>query len=72
VAWSGVPVGALYVFDPAHRTGRLDEPLMSGIARQVEQELRSLLADRHLIADALRPLTGELSVSTGPQLALSA
>jgi hypothetical protein len=73
VQWSGVPIGALYVFDPGHRSGgRLDEALFSGLARQVEQELRSLLAERHPLADALRPRTGELSVSTGPQLALSA
>lgn len=73
VLWAGVPVGALYVFDPAHRSGgRLDERLLSGITRQVEQELRSLLAERSPLADALRPRTGELSVSTGPQLALSA
>ncbi len=68
-----MPIGALYVFDPGHRSGgRLDEALFSGLARQVEQELRSLLAERHPLADALRPRTGELSVSTGPQLALSA
>jgi hypothetical protein len=73
VLWSGVPVGALYVFDPAHRSGgRVDEPLFAGIARQVEQELRSLLPERHTLADALRPRTGELTVHTGPQLALSA
>jgi hypothetical protein len=73
VQWSGVPVGALYVFDPAHRSGgRLDEPLFSSLTRQVEQELRSLLSERHPLADALRTRTGEPPVHTGPQLALSA
>jgi hypothetical protein len=73
VHWAGVPVGALYVFDHAHRRGgRLDEPLLSGLTRQVEQELRSLLPERHFFADALRPRTGELTVNTGPHLALSA
>lgn len=71
VQWSGVPVGALYVFDPAHRRGgRLDEPLFQSISRQVEQELRALLADRH-VREVLRPLTAEPPAHTG-QLALSA
>lgn len=73
VVWSGTPVGALYVFDPAHRSGgRLDDQLFSGLARQVEQELRTLLPERHPLTDSLRPRTGELAVITGPQLALSA
>lgn len=71
VQWSGIPVGALYVFDPAHRRGgRLDEPLLQSITRQAEHELRLLLAERSL-RDVLRPLTTEPPAHTG-QLALSA
>jgi hypothetical protein len=73
VEWSGAPVGALYVFDGVHRSGgRVDEPLLWSITRMVERELREQLADRHPFADALRPLTTEPGVHTGPQLALSA
>ncbi|MFC0681956.1 hypothetical protein ACFFGH_29335 [Lysobacter korlensis] len=73
VQWSGVPVGALYVFDGAHRSGgRLDERLLRSLTRMVEQELRALLAERHSLTDAVRPLPAEPTVSTGPQFALTA
>ena len=71
VQWLGVPVGALYVFDGAHRSGRrLDEPLFARLTRQVEQELGSLLAELHTLPDARRP-RAEPPTRTG-QLALTA
>jgi hypothetical protein len=71
VQWLGVPVGALYVFDNAHRSGRrLDEPLFTRLTRQVEQELGSLLGELHTIPDARQP-RAEPPTRTG-QLALTA
>jgi lysophospholipase L1-like esterase len=75
VQWAGVPVGALYVFDTAHRSGgRLDEKLLWSLARLVEQELRTLVPERHALGEALRPLVGEVAdqaLGAHGQLALS-
>jgi hypothetical protein len=76
VQWAGAPVGALYVFDSAHRAGaQLDSKLLWSLARMVEQELRTLLPERHMLAEPSRPLadeTADLGRAALGQLALSA
>jgi hypothetical protein len=71
VQWAGATVGALYVFDGAHRSGRLDEPLLRNIARMVDQELRSMLPEHPLPAERERGLVSGPPVHTG-QFALTA